>query len=138
MSSAFSLPNLTPPHIMVQLFIWAACISSVACLVHPFHHLPAGGMQCHQHHLVTLAGTKVVGCKSVCNNGQAGPESRNGQQCLTVAYGAVNHMHPDVNYTCELGKCVQDKCDPFDLLIGCWKPSRTSTGLLPFVINVQL
>uniref|UniRef100_A0A224YDN4 Evasin n=1 Tax=Rhipicephalus zambeziensis TaxID=60191 RepID=A0A224YDN4_9ACAR len=80
---------------MVRRLVWAALFPFIACN-HPYWSVPANGIHCQQFALKTPVGTN------------ASPE-------------AVPYMTSDVNYTCELGVCVGNKCDPFDLFIGCWK-----------------
>uniref|UniRef100_A0A224YE88 Evasin n=1 Tax=Rhipicephalus zambeziensis TaxID=60191 RepID=A0A224YE88_9ACAR len=109
---------------MVRLFFWAALIHFAACDLHPYFTLKEDGIKCHQHTLRTPAGTKIVDCKHDCDSPTPGVGViLTGRQCLTVSMKHVKHMTALVNYTCELGACTaNNECNPFDLLIGCWKP----------------
>uniref|UniRef100_A0A224Y5W0 Evasin n=1 Tax=Rhipicephalus zambeziensis TaxID=60191 RepID=A0A224Y5W0_9ACAR len=105
---------------MVRRLVWAALFPFIACN-HPYWSVPANGIHCQQFALKTPVGTKIVGCRSVCNFPDPVKEDLSGRQCVNASPEAVPYMTSDVNYTCELGVCVGNKCDPFDLFIGCWK-----------------
>uniref|UniRef100_A0A131Z3E6 Evasin n=1 Tax=Rhipicephalus appendiculatus TaxID=34631 RepID=A0A131Z3E6_RHIAP len=98
---------------MIRLFSWATIFLIIACCLRhskcravTFHinHVDMSvfygeknAQLCHQHSMQTPAGTNV-------------------------SIGAMKYLSVGVNYTCELGKCdANNRCHPFDLLIGCWK-----------------
>uniref|UniRef100_L7M9R3 Evasin n=1 Tax=Rhipicephalus pulchellus TaxID=72859 RepID=L7M9R3_RHIPC len=122
---------------MVWLFFWVAFFPFAACELHVFHTVQAGGVRCEQHTLRTPVGLKYAGCLSLCDGPRPAGEDLSGKDCVTASPEAVPHMTFDVNYTCELGVCINNKCNPFDLLIGCWKPS-TRPGNGPKATKIQI
>uniref|UniRef100_A0A131Z589 Evasin n=1 Tax=Rhipicephalus appendiculatus TaxID=34631 RepID=A0A131Z589_RHIAP len=124
---------------MIRLFSWATIFLIIACCLRhskcravTFHinHVDMSvfygeknAQLCHQHSMQTPAGTKIVSCEDECTGPETGVKPiRTGTQCLNVSIGAMKYLSVGVNYTCELGKCdANNRCHPFDLLIGCWK-----------------
>ncbi|KAL1442161.1 hypothetical protein MTO96_030916 [Rhipicephalus appendiculatus] len=62
-----------------------------------------------------------VGCSRRCGRGQYAYSGKS--ECILISNEGLDYMQLGLRYTCPLGVCLSEICEPSGLQVQCWRTS---------------